>query len=230
MKLKYGEIRPGKVLRVEDSFGTIKGSCLGVFSEKDDPELIPPMTPSPLSQTSSTSFCRPHVGDRIWVLIFSDNPWEIFYTFQNHAKDDNSEVLEHDYEDTEILMRRKNPKGEDAMIHYNSEDGSIVKNGKAIYQADQKGNLHMEREGKHRTIEVNENGISLGSSGKSDQPAVLGDKLEDALKSIYKCLKQISAVCKDNQYTAAISPAIDNVLPAIRSNIEQIKSQHVTLD
>jgi len=230
MRLRFGELRPGKVLRVEDSYGTIKGSCLGIFSEEDDPDLLPPMFPNPLGQTSRTSFCQPHEGDLIWVMSFSDNPWALYYTFQNSAPHHNSEVLDEDYEDIEILLRRKNTEDEDVIIQYNSTDGYIVKNGKAVYQADQDGNLHMERDGEHRTVEVNEDGISLGSSGKSDQPAVLGDKCEDTFKSIYKCLMQISSACKGNPYTSNIPPAIDNVLPEIRANIEQIKSQHVTLD
>lgn len=230
MKLRFGELRPGKVLRVEDSYGTIKGSCLGMFAENEDPDKLPPMFPNPLGQTSSTSFCQPHVGDLIWVMSFSDNPWALYYTFQNSAGHHNKEILDNNYKDAEILLRRKNESGGDAMMEYNSTDGSVIRNGKALYQADQEGNLHMEREGDHRTVEVNEDGISLGSSGKSDQPAVLGDKCEDSLKSIYKCLAQIASVCKDNVYTAAIAPAIENVLPEIRSNIEQIKSEHVTLD
>jgi len=230
MRLRFGELRPGKVLRVEDSYGTIKGSCQGIFAETEDPDNLPPMFPNPLGQTSSTSFCQPHEGDLIWVMSFSDNPWALYYTFQNSAGHHNKEILDNNYKDAEILMRRKNEAGEDAMMEYNSTDGSVIRNGKAMYQADQKGNLHMERDGEHRTVEVNEKGISLGSPGKSDQPAILGDKCEDTFKSIYKCLKQIAAVCKDNVYTAAIAPAIENVLPEIRSNIEQIKSDHVTLD
>lgn len=230
MKFRFGELRPGKVLQVVDSYGTIKGSCQGIFAENEDPDKLPPMFPNPLGQTSSTSFCQPHEGDLIWVMSFKNNPWALYYTFQNSANHHNKEILDNDYEDAEILMRRKNPNDEDAMMEYNSKDGSVMKNGKAIYQADQDGNLHMEREGDHRTVEVNEEGISLGSSGKSDQPAVLGDRCEDALKGIYKCLNQIALVCKDNVYTAAIAPAIENVLPEIRSAIEQIKSEHVTLD
>lgn len=230
MRLKYGELRPGKVLRVEDAYGTIKGSCLGIFAETENPDNLPPMFPNPLGQTSSTSFCQPHEGDLIWVMSFSDNPWALYYTFQNAAGHHNKEILDKNYKDAEILLRRKNESGGDAMMEYNSEDGSVVKNGKAIYQADQKGNLHMEREGDHRTVEINEDGISLGSSGKSDQPAVMGDKCEDTFKSIYKCLALIAEVCKENPYTAAIAPAIENVLPEIQSNIEQIKSEYVTLD
>ena len=159
MKLRFGELRPGKVLRVEDSYGTIKGSCLGMVAENEDPDQLPPMFPNPLGQTSSTSFCQPHVGDLIWVMSFSDNPWALYYTFQNSAGHHNKEILDNNYKDAEILLRRKNESGGDAMMEYNSTDGSVIRNGKALYQADQEGNLHMEREGDHRTVEVNEDGI-----------------------------------------------------------------------
>ena len=79
MKLVNGEIRPGIVLEVLDEYGTIKGSCLGVFSDEDDPAMLPPIQQWPTS--SGSSFNQPKVNDPIWVLFFNDNPQELFSLF-----------------------------------------------------------------------------------------------------------------------------------------------------
>lgn len=228
MILNQGEIRPGKVLRVEDPYGTIKGSCRGIFAEKEDPDKLPPIVP--FTRTSSTSFCQPHVGDEIWVMRFWDNPWELFYMFKGDVRKNNQDILDGEFDDIEVTMRRTNPEGENAMMLYTDRTGMIMANGNAIVQTDQNKNVHIEREGEHRTVEVNEDGISLGSPGKSEQPAVLGNACESAFKSIYRCLSALSTAAKENMNTAALAPVIDNILPEMRSWIEQIKSEHVTLD
>lgn len=228
MRLSCGEIRPGKVLRVEDQYGTIKGSCMGVFADDEDPDKIPPMIP--FMKMSSTSFCQPHEGDRIWVMMFGDNPWEFFYVFQGDAKTNNQDILDGEFDDIEVAMRRKTPDGGNAMMVYTDKTGMVMANGEAIIQADQDENVHMERKGEHRTVEVNEEGISLGSPGKSAEPAVLGDSCEKAFKSIYRCFSELSKASAENPYLSEISPIIDNILPEMRCWIEQIKSEHVTLD
>ena len=77
MRLSNAILRPGKVLEVVDANGTIKVSAPGLFSDQDDPKLLPPVTP--LLLLHSNQYSTPIVGNEVWVLNFTDNTQQLYW-------------------------------------------------------------------------------------------------------------------------------------------------------
>lgn len=228
MRLENAEIRPGKVMRVEDAFGTIKGSCAGFFSEEDDPDALPPIRP--FFRISPSSFTQPRVNDPIWVLLFRDNPQELFYFFQADVSDTASDTLKDANQDAEILSRRSSGTGMSQLM-FNSDDGWVMENDLGKIQIDNDSNdITLSKSESNRTIDINENGISLGTKGGSAEPAVLGNKLSDCLDAIYDILDGIMTSAAGSPYTAHIASKISAQVPQVRAKANKILSNNVTLD
>lgn len=227
MKLSECEIRPGKVLQVIDEHGTIKASCAGVFSEEDDENMLPPVYP--FMQSSASSFNQPQVEDLIWVWLFNDNPQELYYTFRSDTKSQSSQILSKKPKDSVILASRDAGFSK-SQLFYSSDDGWVMQNDSSDIKIDKDYNISISKNDPHRTVEVNDEGISLGSSGKSSEPAVLGDHLVSALRKLSAGLSATAESLKSNPYTAESGAKLESVLGAFDKSIEQILSKHVTLD
>lgn len=227
MRLSECEIRPGTVLEAIDENGTIKAACAGVFSEEDDPEMLPPVYP--FMQSSASSFNQPHPNDLIWVWIFHDNPQELFYTFRSNTADASSHILSKKPKDSQILASRDAGFSK-SQLYYSTDDGWVMQNDSADITIDKDKNIRMTRNDPHRTVEVNDDGISLGSEGKSAEPAVLGDQLTSALRKLSACLSATAESLKGNPYTAESGAKLESGLGAFESAVEKILSKNVTLD
>lgn len=227
MKLSECEIRPGIVLEVTDEHGTVKAACAGVFSEEDDPAMLPPVYP--FMQSSSSSFNQPHPNDLIWVWTFKDNPQELFYTFRSDTRGQSSGILGGKPKDSQILACRDAGFSK-SQLYYSTDDGWVMQNDSASMKIDPEMNISMSKSDRHRTVEINDDGISLGSSGKSAEPAVLGDHLVSALKKLAACLSATAESMMINPYTAQAGAKLKSGLSAFESATEQILSKNVTLD
>ena len=82
----------------------------------------------------------------------------------------------------------------------------------------------------HRIIDINSEGISLGSETKSAHPAAYGDVIVDVITALTTLLKQIQMVAMPNPHTTAIATVIQTSLPSVESKISKIISPHVSLD
>lgn len=226
MRLDCGEIRPGKVLEVLDEYGTIKGSCLGVFSEEDDPALLPPIQQWPTQ--SGTCFNQPKVDDPIWVLFFTDNPQELFYFFQANTRNGSNHILENKPKDAQILASRDSDLGK-AQLYYTTDDGWNMTKDETKMQIDKDNNIELAKNDiDSRSVKIDDDGVFLGSKDDS-QPAVLGDNLKDCLTSIYNAFQALSTGLKSNPYTAPAAPQIDAKLPEIYNKINKILSKSVNV-
>ena len=220
------DIRPGVVLKVVDNYGTIKASAQGIFSEQDDPDLLPPITQFIIQ--SSTSFSMPHEGDNVWVWHFEDNPQELLYTFRSNTPNLNGEQLDNEYKDVEIQMKRKSDKGE-VLVSYNDDDGYTVDNsGSQINIDNDKHEIHMKcKDGKE--VSINKDGISLGVDGGSKYKAVCGEELISCLDDIKNILDAIKNAAMGNPYTTPIGTAMTPLLPKL-NNFKKMLSNVVTLE
>lgn len=226
MKLVNGEIRPGIVLEVLDEYGTIKGSCLGVFSDEDDPALLPPIQQWPTS--SGSSFNQPKVNDPIWVLFFNDNPQELFYFFQADTKNRSSHILGNKPKDAQILTSRDSELGK-AQLYYSSDDGWKMSKDDTRVQIDKENNITLQKEDlQERKIAIDEDGVFLGEK-ENAQPAVLGNELQDCLTKIYNALQSLQIDLAGNPYTSPASTGLGDKLPSIYNQINKILSNTVSL-
>lgn len=226
MRMAMCDIRPGVVLKVVDNYGTIKASAQGIFSEQDDPDLLPPITQFIIQ--SSTSFSMPHEGDNVWVWHFEDNPQELLYTFRSNTPNLNGEQLDNEYKDVEIQMKRKSDKGE-VLVSYNDDDGYTVDNsGSQINIDNDKHEIHMKcKDGKE--VSINKDGISLGVDGGSKYKAVCGEELISCLDDIKNILDAIKNAAMGNPYTTPIGTAMTPLLPKL-NNFKKMLSNVVTLE
>ena len=229
MRLQNAEIRPGFVLQVVDNYGTVKASVTGVFSDEADPETLPPVYP--FMSLSRGTFSHPKENDPIWVLISKDNPQELLYVRQADLSGQLADTLDKSYEDVEVLMRTESGTGY-AQVLFDTEEGLIVQNDDSSVVINKEGNITISKNGSHRTIEINSDGISLGSEGKSAEPACLGDKTEDALNQLFLCIQTMATLLQSDPYASPTMTSFVSgpLLQNAKSAILKIKSKHVTLD
>lgn len=226
MRMAMCDIRPGKIMKVIDNYGTIKASAQGLFSEEDDPDLLPPITQFIIP--SSTSFSMPHEGDNIWVWYFADNPQELLYTFRSNTPNNNGEQLDNEYKDVEVQMKRKSDKGE-IQVGYNDDDGYTIDNGGTKINVDNNNHdIHMAcKDGKE--VSISKDGISLGKDGGSQYKAVCGEELIKSLDDIKNILNAIKDAAMGNPYTTPIGTAMTPLLPKL-NNFKNMLSNVVTLE
>ena len=228
MKLNEGKIRPGRVLAVVDEKGIIKATVPGLFSDQDDPDLLPPVYPYFIG--NKNMFTKVKEDDSVWVMFFDDNPYELFYFRKDNIQESLSEILNKDYENIEVITHLDNDSGY-VSLYYTDGTGWILRKEDSVIQIDKTGRIILDYNGdKHRQISIDDNSISLGTVGGSAEPAVLGDKLTDTLQKLYLTLKSIEEASKINPYTIAIGLAMKSSLSQYKNSIDKITSQHVTLD
>lgn len=217
-------------MKVLDDYGTVKASVVGVFSEEADPDTLPPIIP--FMSLSRGTFSHPKENDPLWVIINKDNPQELLYVRQADLSNQLSDTLENSYEDVEVLMRTESG-GSYAQILFDTEEGLIVQNDSSSITIQKNGDITIKRDGSHRTVEINSDGISLGSEGKSAEPALLGDKTQDALNKIWDCVNAVVTALQTTCPYASPAMALvqsQGVLPSAKTAIMKVKSNNVTLD
>ena len=228
MRLDEGKIRPGRVLSVVNELGIIKASVLGLFSDQDDPDKMPPIYPFFIG--NKNSFTKVNEDDPVWVMFFDDNPYELFYFRKDNIEENLREILNKDYENIEVLTSLENDWGY-VQLYYTDGTGWVLRKEDSIIQIDKDGKIIFDYNGEpHRQISIDDNSISLGTIGGSSEPAVLGDKLTDSLNKLYLTLSALSEASDKNPYTAPLAMAMKSPLEQYKNSIQSITSQHVTLD
>lgn len=223
MKLVNATLRPGKVLEILDN-GKIRAEVPGLFT-REYQDKLPPIYP--FFTNHSNSYSEPKVYDNVWVLNFSDNPLDLhWFRMDDHVECD-KEILEQ--ENVEILCNREAGMGW-AQIYFTDGTGWIIKNDESLIQIRQDGSIKMQMDWPHRTIDINDKNISLGTEGQSEHPAALGDKTQDSITAICGLLNAVAMVSKTNPYTMMIGTTIDSLLQSVKDTVGPISSKHVTLD
>jgi hypothetical protein len=225
MKLCNAILRPGRVREVVDNNGTIKVSAPGLFSETDDTNLLPPVTPFLTSHTNQ--FSKPIVDDEVWVINFTDNLQQLYWFRKDNFAENNKKILEE--ENVEVLCNRETGEMGWATIYFSDNSGWMIRNDKSFIQINQDGEIIINQEWPNRCININNENISIGSKGKSAHPAAYADVIEDLLWKIYMTFEAIKTSSQTNPYTSSIASAID-IIGDWSDKISDIKSQHVTLD
>lgn len=223
MKLSNGILRPGKVIEVLEN-GCIRAYAPGLFSSEDKEKLPPIM---PFLGWHANTYTDPKEYDEVWVLNFSDNPMQLFWFRKDNYVENNAELLKE--ENVEVICNREAGLGW-ATLYFSDGSGWILRNDDSYIQIDKDGNIKLSRPESHRTIHINEDGISIGSENKSDHPAAYADVLEQILNQIQIALKLVKSAAMTNTITAGIGVAIGSIPETIKEMIPKITSPHVTID
>jgi hypothetical protein len=227
MELDQAHIRPGRVLSVDDEKGTIKACCCGLFSDEDEPEKLPPIYQFPLG--GANNYSSPKVDDEVWVLFFDDNPLELFYIRKDNFSENLQDILSKKYDEVEVLASRDLAQGM-VQLYFTDGEGWIIRNVDSVIQMRKDGSILLDSGSAHRKIDLCDNSISLGSEGGSEHPAALGDKVVNSLNILNDLLSAMEESAKSSPYTMALSTALTTLRPMFEDSIEEITSNHVTLD
>ena len=225
--MSFAHIRPGIVEEIIDNKGTIKASCCGLFSDVDATDKLPPIYPFPLG--GANNFSSVHNDDEIWVMFFDDNPLELFYIRKDNFPEQLKEILDKNYEDVEVIASRDMPNGV-VQIYFTEGDGWIIQNADSVIQIRKDGSILLDTGYAHRKIDVNYNSISIGSKGTSAHTAAYGDSVVNSLNILNDLLDALSESAHINPYTQQLGATIDTLRPRFEESLEEIESQHVTLD
>ena len=224
MELSKCIIRPATVVKVMGN-NTLKVIAPGLFSKTDDPDLLPPVYP--FIEISKNSFSEIQEGNEVWLLNVEGNKTELFW------------LRKPDYEfgmedrvaggNLEIIARRESGSSW-AEIYFSDGTGWIIKNDMSYISINKDGNITLSALGNHKTIEINDEGISLGTPGQSAEPAVLGNKLTETLDYLSIILEMVKDASLANPHTYPIGSTLNATLPKLKSKVEKICSSYVALD
>lgn len=223
MRLLYGTLRPGRVLKVLEN-GNIKAYAPGLFAE-EDVETTPPVMP--FFGLFSNSYSEPKKGQEIWVLNLDDNPQQLFWFRKDDHKLNNSEL--ESLQNVEIICNREAGTGF-ASIYFSDGTGWIFRNGSSVIEIRADGSILLNSGMSDRIVHICPNSISLGSEGGSSHPATYADKTQDVLSQIQSALTIIRQAASTNPYTAPIANALGSTPEKIKTLIPQIQSPNVTLE
>lgn len=227
MILSDGKIRPGRVLQVVNETGIIKACCPGLFSDQDDPSLLPPVYP--WFNGNANNFSKVNIDDEVWVIFFENNPYELFWFRKDNIASNLSDILKKEYETVEVICSKETDFGY-AQLYFTDGTGWMLRSDDSYMQIDKNGNIILDTGFKHRAISIDNNSISLGTVGGSAEPAVLGDKLTDCLNNLYATLSAMEQSGQLLPYTLLMAKAMKTPLEKFHQSISKITSDHVTLD
>lgn len=228
MKLINGELRPGTILEVLSSEGVIKASVPGLFSA-EDVEVLPPIYP--FCMGGSNTYSTPNKGDEVWVLFFADNMQQLFWFRKDNFALNNGKLAGdiQQKQNVEVLSNRESGTGV-ATIYFSDGTGWIIKNQEVAIQLDNDGNITLTNGQPHGTIEISDDGISLGTKGGSAHPACHGDKVAELFDKLINCLSNVAQVAKGNPYTTAIGTVLEEEIAKFENDPDYINSDVVTID
>jgi hypothetical protein len=226
MKLLQATIRPGKVIEVLAD-GEIKASAPGLFSYGDSPDKLPPIRPWQIG-SNCNSFSQPKKYDEVWVMNFADNPLQLYWFRKDRLSTINN--IDTGEANVEILCNR-DIDGEWATIYFSDGSGWVISKGTTVMQIRSNGSILLQKgDVNNRAIDINDQGISIGSVGTSAHPAGYGDVITDAFNDLAKLLRNLQIKSAANPYTTEIANSLSKDIPNFEKHIPKIMSSHVTLD
>lgn len=185
-----------------NGYGRLKVSCPEVFGDN-----ILDYWAWPDSNFSGIGYgvqCIPQVNDLIWVKFEKGNPRKPLWLYGHFGKDEKPEELR----DIKNYWF-KTPKGN--LIELDDTNSLIrITNLKGI------------------VLEINENGISLGTKTKSAEPAVLGNTLKSKLESLIDTLREGKINTALGPQT--FMPDTLGALLELKESLDEIESEKITLD
>lgn len=223
MKLINATLRPGKVIEVLEN-GNILAEVPGLFSSVDK-DYLPPIMP--WFHGAENSYSQPKVYQEVWVLNLKDNPQQLYWFRKDNISEHNKDIISE--ENVEILCNRESGLGW-ATIYFSDGSGWVIKKDESMIQIKPDGSIILSMDWPHRTIELAESGINIGTEGGAAHPAAYGDKIEEILIDLCTLLKSIQLVALTSPYTIAIGNVIKPQVEIIQDKIGSISSQHVNID
>jgi hypothetical protein len=234
MKLINAILRPGEILEVLEN-GKIKASAPGLFSDSDNPVLLPPIMPFwELMGSHPNIYSTPIVGDEIWVLNLTDNPLQLYWFRKDPHIDNNKDIfLEAGETPVEILCNIESGVGY-ASLFFSDGTGWVLKNDQSRLQIDANGDVIMTNGFPNRNMIINTNGVYLGvdldnlDDTEKTHPVTYADELMEVLNQLCGVLELTAIAAGANPYTMALQMPLNKVAN-VKKLIPNIESPHVKI-
>ena len=230
-----GTIWIGTVIRTDDplQLGRVK---IKIFSKYDELEedVIP--WAIPYNQLSTGTCIIPKVGDVINTFFENGDDYVPFYftTIRNSQEllaeygEDYPKVWSLTY-DKKLGEDGEGTLGEERTleIFYTETQGLIIRKNLSYIQIKNEDESIFIKNGKTEdVIHINDDGISLGSEGISEEPAVLGDKNVLALKALSKQIDTLSTniltFCGTQSTASGVVPLTAGLIPGYTTLIADV--------
>lgn len=232
MKLINATIRPGKVLEIiEEGAGAIKVSALGLFTGEDGTEVLPPVYPWPFGHHANSYSC-PKVDDEVWVISFTDNPFQLHWV----RKDDFSENLKDlpladETQNLEVVVNREFEDSKWAILYFDNDDGWMMRKGEdGLINIRADGSILLKTNFDKRIIDICEDSIALGTEGKAEDSAMLYSKWKEWADEFLNQFKNtLTNAASSNPYTANLAPAFQAVAATLQPKIDPVESKNVSI-
>ena len=225
MKWGNATMRPGTVLKVVDTNGTIKVEAPGLFSITDDPDKLPHVYP--LFTSHKNEFSSPVESEEVWVINFTDNDQQLYWVRKDNLED-NKDLLTDEEGDIDILVHR-DVNGTWGTLYFSDGSGWVISRDKSLININKDGDIIIQHPNPNRTITVNSDGISLGNpNGKSSHTATFADELMPILNDITRQFKLLKTAMKSSPYTIPAAECINTSM--WEDKISKIESKNVTLE
>ena len=225
MKLVNGILRPGEILEVLEN-GKIKASAPGLFFEGDKDKNPPIMPFWELIGSHANTFSTPRVGDEIWLLNLTDNPYQLYWFRKDDHVEENKDIFaEAGTANVEILCNREAGLSY-ASLFFADGTGWVLRNDESRLQIFPDGHIELGMNYPHRTITIEPAAIRFGNG---EHPACFGDTTADILLKICGLLQNAGKAARTTPHTMALAPIFD-LAKVIQEDIPGIKSSHIKLD
>lgn len=225
MELMHAILRPGVILEVLEN-GKIKASAPGLFVEQDK-DLNPPIMPFwELIGSHANTFSTPVVGDEVWILNLTNNPYQLYWFRKDKHISENAEIFnETGMANVEILCNRESGVGY-ASLFFSDGTGWMLRNDDSRLQIFPDGHIELGMNWPHRTISIDADAIRLGDGA---HPACYGDEVMNILLKICGLLQNAATASKTNPYIMSLSPVFE-MASKIKEDIPGILSTHIKID
>ena len=228
MRLTYGAIRPGKVMQVLED-GVIKASAPGLFSDQDDPELLPPIYP-PFFTPHANAFSSVKVGDEVWILNFAGNSLQLHWFRKDYMSTNSDFKIAEEGENVEILVNKEYEDSTWATIYFSNGDGWVIRKGEdGIINIREDGSVLLKMNEDKRIIDINKDSISLGAEGKAEDSAMLFSKWKEFADTLCDDLDQLAKALTSNPYTSPAGSVLTPLVPTLKQKIAPVESKNVSI-
>lgn len=218
----------GKVVDIEDpkKLGRIKCEILErtVGIDKEDLPWYYDFS------RSKDSHDLPKINDYVEVILVND---DIHIGYWCHLPfDKRIDISDDDYKSAKIILRRWLEDWEDEgllQIHYTKTDGLLLQLKDSKINIRRNGTIHLFSEALGKQIDISDSQISLGSEGKSEEPAVMGKKNNEchtkqadytkwlAEEVLAPGFAKLSTTAASNPYTSPLAPIFQEISTKILS-------------
>tara|TARA_R110000796_G_scaffold192641_6_gene309331 strand:+ start:6718 stop:7428 length:711 start_codon:yes stop_codon:yes gene_type:complete len=231
--ITLGTIWIGEVLNSEDplSLGRVKIAVFGKFDELSE-DVIP--WAIPYNQLASGTVIIPKKGEVCNVFFENGDENVPFYTGIAKTNDDLLSEFGEDYPSVWSIVYDKTIGEEKSLeIFYTDTQGLMIRKSNSLINIKNEDESVIITNGKtKKSIHISDDGISLGTEGKSAESAVLGDTLETLLNDFITELGKIGAIPTPAgpSGTLSSSPLWTPLVAKFKTDWETMKSQLVSLD